>query len=219
MNDLDYLKSLNKEIWDYTNAHEDLLGHHHWLFDLPPFRDEQFNPKYIVFGINPGEGKNIDCPTPTEETRFFDYLEEYVEKGKREKINWTKKLYEFLGTKKIIQTEYFFWSTSNEKVLREKYGQHIDNPHRNFCIKKNKQLIDIHNPESIICPGLGLLNVIPESFKLTLINSVKASNGHRLIEHYCDNNERDWVFTKHWSGARKFTNEQKNEIKSYINSL
>ena len=112
MKDISYLKSLHDEILAYTKAHDDLSESHHWLFDLPPFKDELFNPKHIVFGINPGEGKERLCLTQTEETRFFDCHEEYSGKGAREKIGWTKKLLNILETRRIIQTELFFWSIS-----------------------------------------------------------------------------------------------------------
>ena len=58
MKDISYLKSLHDEILAYTKAHDDLSESHHWLFDLPPFKDEPFNPKHIVFAINPAENEN-----------------------------------------------------------------------------------------------------------------------------------------------------------------
>ena len=121
MKDISYLKSLHDEIFAYTKAHDDLSESHHWLFDLPPFKDEPLNPKHIVFGINPGEGKERLCLTQTEETRFFDCHEEYRGKGAREKIGWTKKLLNILETRKIIQTElflriYFFRGTRYIRV-------------------------------------------------------------------------------------------------------
>ncbi len=218
MHDINYLKSLHDEILVYTKAHDDLAESHHWLFDLPPFKDEPFNPKYIVFGINPGEGKERIHKAQTEETRFFDCHEEYVGKGARERVGWTKTLLSILGTRRLIQTELFFWSTKNVSILNKRFGPLENNPHLPFCRKKNKQLIEYHNPDSIICPGLGMLEVSIEAFGLTRIESIWASNGHRLIEHYSDG-KRDWVFTKHFSGARGFTNEQKNTIKSFIHNL
>lgn len=218
MKDISYLKSLHDEILAYTKAHDDLSESHHWLFDLPPFKDEPFDPKHIVFGINPGEGKERLCLSQTEETRFFDCHEEYSGKGAREKIGWTKKLFDILETRRIIQTELIFWSTKTVGVLNERFGPLKRNPHLSFCCEKNRQLIDYHNPESIICPGLGMLEVTVQAFGLNRIDSIKASNGDRLIEHYSDGT-RDWVFTKHFSGAFGFTNEQKNAIKSYIHNL
>ena len=216
MKDKSYLKTLHDEILAYTKAHDDLSESHHWLFDLPPFKDEPFNPKHIVFGINPGEGKERP-PKQTEETRFFDFHEEN-EKGSREKIKWTKKLLDILETRRIIQTELIFWSTKTVRVLNDRFGPLKRNPHLSFCCEKNRQLIEYHKPDSIICPGLGMLEVSVQAFGLNKIETIRASNGHRLIEHYTDG-KRDWVFTKHFSGARGFTNEQKNAIKSYIQNL
>jgi hypothetical protein len=218
MKNVSYLKTLHDEILAYTKAHDDLSESHHWLFDLPPFKDEPFNPKHIVFGINPGEGKDRLCPTQTEETRFFDFHEEYGGQGSREKLKWTKKLFDILETRRIIQTELIFWSTKTVRVLNEKFGPLKRNHHLDFCCKKNKQLIEFHKPDSIICPGLQMLDVTVQAFGLKKIETIKTSNGHRLIEHY-DDGKRDWVFAKHFTGARDFTNEQKNVIKSYIQNL
>ena len=126
------LKKLNEQVLNYTNQHEDLQKSHHWQFDLPPFKDEPFNPKYIVMGINPGENKEKLFPNIVQETRFFDFHESiYV--GKREELNWTKKIFEILQTRKVIQTELFFWSTNKFSDLKKRFGPLSKNKHLSFC--------------------------------------------------------------------------------------
>ena len=144
--------------------------------------------------------------------------EEHDGKGKREELAWTRKILDILGTRKIIQTELFFWSTKTERILIEKYGTHKNNPHLPFCSRLNKELIDFHKPEALICPGLGMIPIISKEFGLAHKTSVKASNGHRLIEYYTDNDERDWIFTKHFS-AYGFSMEQRERIKEFIHKL
>lgn len=216
MKDISYLKSLHDEILAYTKAHDDLSESHQWLFDLPPFKDELFNPKHIVFAINPGESEKP--PTQTEETRFFD-LHEENKRGSREKLAWTRAIARVITSRKIIQTELFFWSTKTVKVLEDRFGPLHKNPHLPFCCEKNRQLINYHKPESIICSGFKMQKVVCAAFGLTeKLESVIGSDGHRLIERYSDG-KRHWVFTKHFTGARHFTKEDKSTVKSYIDNL
>ena len=187
---------------------------------FPPFKDEPFNPKHIVFAINPGENENNRlCQTQTEETRFIDCHEKYGGKGAREKLAWTKALTRVITSRKIIQTELFFWSTKTTKILEDRFGPLHKNPHLPFCCEKNRQLINYHKPESIICSGLKMEKVVCAAFGLTeKIESVIGSDGKRLIERYSDG-KRHWVITKHFTGAHGFTREDKRTIKSYIDNL
>ncbi len=212
------LKNLNERILNYTNQHEDLQKSHHWLFDLPPFKDEQLNPEYIVMGINPGESNEKQFPSIVQETRFFDFHESiYV--GKREDLNWTKKIFDILRTRKVIQTEMFFWSTNGFSDLMKRFGDFHENEHIKFCTELNKKLIDIHLPKAIICPGLKMAEYIPDLFNLKPVNKIRIENNHRLIEHFRDCQKRDWIVTKHWTGSFGFSKEQKNSIRRYIESL
>jgi len=208
---------LIQEIRDYMKQHFKLQQAHHFCFDLP-LSPKSKKVDFIIMGLNPAEPKNPDKSkkTPTEETREFDYYEKFHH-GRREDIPWTKLCYEMAGSKNIVVSEFFFWSSKNKKQLDERYGR-LDgkNPHFHFCTRINKALINFHKPKAIIVAGLGNKDLSNKLFEFKVEKSVHTAKGHRLIEKCRDKNKNLWIFTKHWTGSFGFSNEEKKTIQDFI---
>jgi hypothetical protein len=80
----------------------------------------------------------------------------------------------------------------------------------------NQVLIREYAIAKIVCPGLTSAKFAKELYGLQHKITVRCpSTNNRLIEHfgYGDSN---WVFTKHWTGGRGFTLDQKQIVKTYL---
>lgn len=212
-------KKMIEDIRKYTNDNNELSQSHHFLFDLRlGKRSDTY--EYMVIGMNPGESKNDweICNEQTEETNEFDFHERYG--NTRANVSWTKLIQSILDTDNVVQSELFFWSsnstgTSFEDRFKYKFK---NNPHLEYCRDKNIKLIEYHNPKIIVFTGISTHEDIAKLYGLKHVKTVNAENGHKLIVHY-KIGEIPWIFTKHWSGARGFSNDQKKVIKQYIDEI
>lgn len=199
----------------YTAADPELRKAHHFLYDLPLDKSVG-TPEVVVMGINPGETQ-IDRDAydgPTEETWSFDFHEHAAAGRSLGSKRWRKLTQDFVGEKSVIFTEFFFWSSNNQRELVARFGPLWTSPHINFCIKMNQTLIEAYQPKAVIFVGLSGSKKVANEFGLRSIHTLKM-HGHRLVDHYQDEH-RPWLFTKHWTGSRGFTTPQKHTIKSYL---
>jgi hypothetical protein len=206
-------------IREYTRKHPELREAHHFLFDLPLTR-ESANVKFLVFGLNPGESDHDwrIASSPTEESREFDFHERSGNPSPgREK--WPKNCRFFLGTSNVVFSEFFFWSSKDsDKQFRQRFGPIGQSPHLGFCSELNMRLIDHHQPKAIVCPGLpspSYTKLVLSLYRLRFADTLRSDRGHRLVERYHDG-VRPWLFTKHWTGARGFSNVQREAVREYI---
>jgi hypothetical protein len=209
------MKKQIEEIRLYTCQNPELLQAHHFLFDL---RLSEKEPQYVVMGINPGE-TTVDSALhrgPTEETSEFDYHAK-AGRGKSSK-RWLTEVEFFLQTDRVVLSEYFFWSSQDMKQFKELFGSFEKSRHLPFCRDMNMQLINRYQPRAIISPGLRAAKTVAPLYDLKHVRSIKANNGHTLIEHF-SGESRPWIFTKHWTGSRGFSNAQRQQIRSYISAL
>jgi len=213
------LQQCLKEIRDYQQAHADLKLAHNFLFDLP-IRGRTMRADVIVMGVNPGEAKRHTMEGSLhEESREHDFHEEPKGRG-RASLRWSKLVLDHSFGRPVVQSEFFLWSSRNLSAeFQQRYGSLSQSQHLIFCRKQNLRLLAVHQPRIILCPGFGALDLFAaEMYSLNRVCVKRTDRGHRLIAHY----ERDgipWVFTKHWTGARGFTQEQRNAIKAYIGNI
>lgn len=187
------LHAEEREIEAYTSLHPELSTAHHFVFnEIHPCGE---NPLFVIMGINPGESAQgpVDGKTP-----------------------WTKRINEYVGGRAFVMTELFFWSSKNLTQFRERFGILEESPHLDFCIRLNKRLIDVHKPRAVVCPGLGLISLCKTRFDLTHAETGRRRDGARVYEVFKGEHGIPWIFTKHWTGARGFTNEDKLLIKTAI---
>jgi hypothetical protein len=213
------IKQNIRKIREYTALHRELWAAHHFLYDSRINR-ECATIEFIVMGINPGETDEIweKAPKkgdmPLEETSDFDFHDEYGrdDSGKQ----WFKKIELFLRTTNVSLTECFFWSSSDMNQFRTRYGKLSASRHLPFCVELNRQLIALHNPRAIVFPGISYSARVSKLYSLAHVQSL-SQHAQRLVEHYHDG-DRPWFFTKHWSGAFGFSNEQRCAIRDYISA-
>jgi hypothetical protein len=186
---LNSLEADRLDIIDYTSRFPELKGAHHFVFN--EVRPPGTKPAYVIMGINPGESQR-------PETAWTNIISDYVDKSP------------------FVMTELFFWSSRNLTHFREKFGILQESPHLNFCVEKNKRLIRFYRPKAVICSGLGLISICQENFDLRYLRTGRRDDGTRTYELFKDENGITWIFTKHWTGARGYTKEDKRLIKEVI---
>ncbi len=195
---------INSDIWE--NAH-------HFLYDKRYSNSEVIH--YVVMGINPGEpGREVTAYPRVnellEETSEYDYLADDTKSKPATK--WRNSCRRACGTLDIALTEAFFWSSKGVKELNERWDRKT---HWDFCVKMNKELIEIHNPKAVIFSGISHLKEIALHYGLEPIGEIIPNEkGHRLIAPFKDHHGRPWIFVKHFSARpSKFEIEK---IKNYI---
>lgn len=205
-----------KEIEAYTAKHASLQQAHHWLFDLKSPPDSI--PEVALVGINPGEwpGDWEICPHPTEETSRFDFHDAYG--NGRAAIPWTQLCNRYLGNRPFVQTELFFWSSSNLKQLEERYGRLRHSPHLGFCRDMNQRLFDAYDVKAVVSPGINNDEICSSLYGLGPLQQEVRVQDVRIAKLYHDG-RRPWVFTKHWTGAFGFTRAQKDGVKSVLEEV
>lgn len=212
-----------EEIVRYTRSHPELMQAHHFLFDLPVNENNQVI-EYIVIGINPGESKKdkkIIPNTVHEETSRYDFRKVNGVRPNNSR-RWFDLSEEYCGSKKVILSEVFLWSSRNTSdAFEERYGKRIwfCTEHLRFCREMNLHLVKHYQPKAVILPGLTAAETIANLYELSHQKTYYASNGHRLVERFVDKNAMPWVFTKHWSGARGFTKDQQAQVTKIIAEL
>lgn len=206
-----------ESIREYTRQHAELQKAHHFLYDKPISADAE-RYRFAVLGVNPGEqtGDWEAWPDATEETSLFDFREELGQRPRASR-RWRQLVEFFCGTDEVVMSEFFLWSTKDTgQAFVEKFGHPLGrSPHLAFCVEMNRQLIERHKVQAVIAPGLKSLKLFREHYDLKQVKTVKADNGHTLIEHF----EREgvpWIFTKHWSAAFGFSKEQQEVVRTYI---
>ena len=221
------LDELIEEVSEYSKEHTMLAKAHHFTFAKLHPKSLSEEIEFVVMGMNPGETKQDWKEHPGnlhEETCRHDFRG--VKKLGTNSENWHDNVSYFCGTSDVFLTEAFFWSSANTgKAFEEKFGATVKcpciRPHFNFCRDQNLQLIEELNPRVVIAPGLTWRKFIASIYGLKEVKTIYCDNKptHRLIVEYIDASRRPWIFTKHWSGARGFTNSQKDKIAKYIQAI
>ena len=198
----------------HTAKHPELLKAHHFLYDLPLDKNAGA-PELVVMGINPGETEadRRAYEGPTEETWALDFHEQASERSMGSK-RWRRLTEEFVGSRSVVFTELFFWSSNNHAELLERYKSLWGSPHLTFCIAMNQELLEVYQPKAVIFVGLSNSKKAAKAFGLEYVRTHRI-DGTRVVEHYRDEH-RPWFFTKHWTGSRGFTTPQRDGIKSYL---
>lgn len=225
------LDSLIEEVSKYSKSMPGLKKAHHFKFAKPHPDHSKRGTKFVVMGMNPGETdqdwkdhpKSL-CEEVYEETLRYDFRE-----GKKIANNskkWRANITDICGTSDVFQTEAFFWSSGNvRRKFEEKFGAKAQCPcmrhHFEFCKSVNLKLIAKLNPNAVVAPGLGWSNFLASIYNLKSPTTVycKEKPNHRLIIQFEDAKGLPWIFTKHWSGARGFSNSQKHVIANYIQNF
>lgn len=217
MDRIDGIRSLLDEIRNYQRLYPELLKCHHFVAALP-LETAVTSFEAMVIGLNPGEQENNwDIhPGPTEETIEYDWLDQIGARTPQSN-RWRKSAEFFCGSRQIIFTDFFFWSTNNSgAAFSERFGCRFqDSPHLDFCRDINLRLASLVAPKIVVVPGIGHAEFFSRLYGLRLVRSERWSNGHRLIEHYQRENV-PWIFTKHWGGAFGFTQDQRERVRQYI---
>ena len=204
------------EIAAYTARHRELQQAHHWLYDLKCPVGEF--PEVAIVGLNPGEWYRDweICSHQTEETSRFDFHEAYG--AGRESIPWTKQCQYFVGGRPFVQTELFFWSSTDSKQLEQRYGRLRASPHLSFCRDLNRRLFDAYNVKAVICAGINNDALCHGPYELGPLRETLSVQGVRVAKLYHDG-QRPWLFTKHWTGAFGFSRAQRDRVKWAIEEL
>ena len=202
-------------IRSYTAAHPELAACHHFCFD---FRLGAFTrAEFVVLGLNPGETDDdrAAAPAPAEESSLVDYRDG---RDSKSRARWFDTCRRIVGSDRISLTELCFWSSPTIGALEARIGPLARSPHLRFCQALNDELIDFHQPQAVVLPGLGLHKLVQSLYALEHVRSVPGRQGRSFIEHY-ERGGRPWVFTRHWSGSFGFSNEDKDGIGRYLRSL
>jgi len=220
-------KNLEK-IRAFTQENPELLKSHHFLFNCP-LNKEFDKAEALVIGINPGESYddwNFQDNLPTEESNEFDFHEEMGHE--RTEMRWSRLCKEYLGSNKIVLSEFFFWSsrqvgedTNKGESFNERFGYKFKKcPHFYFCKEQNIDLIHFHKPKIIIAPGTSYADFFAKIYKLDHIKTLKCESDKRnrkTIIHYEFMNI-PFLFTPHWSSGYVSTVE-KSFIQDYIHDI
>lgn len=214
------------EIRNYPATNKELLKAHHFVFNSPIFKDISTTDA-IIIGLNPGETESdfsFNENLPTEESSEFDF-HKFTGKGKSA-TRWENACIDYLGTKNIFLTEFFFWSSNqagedkSKETFSDKFGyKFIDCPHFNFCKKLNIEMIEYHNPKIIIATGISYREFFAKIYNLKYIKTSRCELDTRTIAvaHYEFLNI-PFLFTPHWTGYA-MSNNLKNYIRNYIKDL
>lgn len=206
-----------QNIRSYTNRHTELREAEYFIFDRHLF-DSKGPPDALLLGINPKEsgdfvpGHSV-CQEISSEHDFRKGLPQ-----RRATNNWLKNVQEMLGGDNVTTSEFFFWASANtgEAFYKRFHYPFTNNPHLRFCMRMNNVLISEYGIRRIVCPGLVNTKIAKDNYELKHEKTVRCPvTSHRLIEHFSDVRS-DWIFTKHWTGARGFSLTQKQLIKSYL---
>lgn len=219
-------KALGK-IRNYPKEHKELLNAHHFVFNVPLFKNI-VKADAIIIGLNPGETREdflYNKDLPTEESSEFDFHDIIGKSKSATKFQNRCKFY--LETENIFLTEFFFWSSNQAgedkkkiETFSGKFGyKFLDCPHFNFCKKLNLELIKYHNPKIIIALGNSYREFFSSIYNLKFIKDSRCELDKRTlaIAHYEFLNI-PFLFTPHWTGYA-YSNDLKNYVKDYIQNL
>ena len=108
----------------------------------------------------------------------------------------------------------FFWSSSNGRHFKDRFGDLKSSKHLPICTDMNKQLIEAYSPKAVVLPGIGTAELCSSIYELKYESGLTCSKG-RLVERYSDG-KRPWIFTKHWTASFGFSNDQREQVRDYI---
>lgn len=217
-----------KTIREYTKNNIELSKCHHFVYNLP-LNKMDVGADAVIIGLNPGESISDWVYTenlPTEESSDFDWKDKA---GKsRSATKWSGLCEEYIGTSKVILSQFFFWSskqigndTNKGETFKQRFGYNFKGcPHFNFCREHNIDLIKFHQPRIIIAPGTSYADFFAKNYQLDHVTTVKCDTDLRkrkIIIHYEFMNI-PFLFTPHWTSGY-VSNVEKSEIKNYIRNL
>src|SRR5208337_668690 len=210
-----------EEIREYTSRYEEMRAEL-FIYDYVPIAFEEVRsglkePKFVVIGMNPSEPSK-DGLKERETPEVWAHNEGGSNEGAAG--NWAKEIEYYLGSKLVVTTELFFWNSAKSgEAFKARFGTSLwDSPHLEFCVKKNKILLEEYQPAAVIVTGIGNDRRIADMFNLTHIKTYPDDDNVRLVEHYHDGH-RPWLITRHWTGARNHTTIRKDNIKRIIHNL
>ncbi len=138
-----------------------------------------FSPKIMLIGINPNwDSMNGLQPICLDESRKLTYLENYD----KDKVgNILIDIYKNAGlfdifSKSTIKTNYYYLATKNEDDLHSCVNSIPNNFANKFFVQSNnwtQELIEIINPEFIICEGVGVYDKLVSTYKAKVIQTLK----------------------------------------------
>jgi hypothetical protein len=210
-----------REIRNRSARFPELASSHHFTFDrhLP---DNTTIPELAVVGINPGlstaeintrrEDRPLVCH---EESSQHDFRRGSIPHNTKQ---WFRNIRDFCGTQSVTTTEFFFWSSRNAgNDFTHRFGSKLGkSKHLPFCRDMNQVLIKHYPIKLIVSPGLGSIKFARRLYGMEPVDCIRCpETNHRLVERFrCDG--RTWLFTKHWTGARGFSNAQRNIVREQI---
>jgi len=197
------------------------------IYDLPLPDSDKNNVEFVVMAINPGESaRNWKYLNDVESFKNKPDGSYFVTSKGRRQSPWSKQIKKFCGTDNVVQTEAFFWSTKSikDEDFKDRFGYSFKSKecqkHLVFCKQLNQERINFYNPKALVVSGLGLIKQIADLYNLKPSRTIKCpEKGHRLIETFRCDQDRPWIFTKHWSNSRGFTENQKDIISNYITRI
>lgn len=221
------------EIREYTYNNKELLKNaHHFMFACPVKKNGK-PADIIICGLNPGQDPKKDYRKifngelfPTEESSDYDWWVEDNIKNIRGEGKFSKYNEIFGKEKNITHTEAFFWnSTSIEpEHFDARYGYSFyDNPHWDFCLRMNNELIKAHNPNFVLFLTSAKEKVakIAKIFNLKEIYSFELPKGKRWatkMYHYELGGYTPVIFMPHPTGYNP-SSEQMEAMRQYLKRI
>ena len=221
-------QSILEEIRNYTFQNKELLNSHHFLFGCP-IQKNMKSTDVIILGKNPGGDPKKDFrktlfnePFPTEESSDYDFIESDLGK-KRIRHDWSIKMLKITGLSNLLFSECFFWNSKNEgKAFQDRFGySFLNNPHLDFCTKKNIELFDLHHPKLILVTSSAkeFVDVVAKKYKLifeSLLKLTPNSRGQSTFIHHYNWNNIPFIFIPHPN--YQAIEAARLQIKDYIKS-
>ena len=203
---------LTKSIREYELRHAELRQSHHFVFDCP-FGDPKRAPEYVWIGANPAVDANDWTRTQgcrDEETRERDFQKLFGRTvGSQKRLNQIQRFIGGLTFQKTTNSQNFFWCSKDLTAsFRSKFGySYMENPHKNFCVKINLELINRANPKAVLVERHMGIEYMAQEVDCRLLKEYQSSRGYTFLqEHLLDNRHRCISFT-HLSARGKFLKE------------
>ncbi len=141
------------------------------------------NPKILFIGINPGAGYYNWKKQPVKRLSPLVNNEYYYSDYRLAKQ--TQKLFEISGIgkeelKESVKINCFFFATKNEKELYQLLSHLRDNGVYSKSYKWARQIVELINPEVIICEGKSAFD---HFVKLCEVENISDANNVLLAEY------------------------------------
>lgn len=135
-----------------------------------------YKPRVLFMGINPGDGYQRQNKHPVLKLtpqKKFEYLEEYNYALLRNTLNVFEKANKSFILEYAMKTNFYYFATKNQKNL----WQLNDMIYREFniniyekCFSWNKKLLNLIEPQTIICEGKKSFEEIVKLLNLDISN-------------------------------------------------